>query len=350
MILRNQCEPCHLHVILVQILNPEVQTLASLLAIDLGSANTVVCDSRNEVIFDEPTLIAYDKRSGRVIGIGNEAKDVVGRVSGYVVVERPIRDGRISSTELLDSYLQSLLRVLHIRRFSRPRTIVALPSSATIVESRSLMTALRNAGLSEVESLDTVLVSAIGIGLDIYGPNGVMVVNLGAATTLSGIIAFGGVVTASSAFCGGNTLDQAIMDLLRYRSNVSIDESVAEEVKLALAKISDMPPTFMSSLVGRDLNTGIPVKVEIDEESVREIIGDPTKLVIDVILDNLAHCPAELAQDLVLGGIHLCGGHSQLPGLAEAIENVVKIPVHLVDQPRHTTAHGLTLYGKKSQR
>ena len=182
-----------------------------MLAIDLGSANTVVCDSKGEVIFDEPTLIAYDKRSGRVVGIGNEARDVVGRVSGYVVVEKPIRDGRVSSAELLDNYIQALMRALSVKRFSRPKVIVALPASATLVEARSIMAAFKNAGIAESWKVDSVVASATGMGYDIYEPNGVMAVNLGAATTLSGIIAFGGVVAESHAFCGGSDLDQAIV-------------------------------------------------------------------------------------------------------------------------------------------
>ncbi|MDA8271338.1 MAG: rod shape-determining protein [Actinomycetota bacterium] len=316
-----------------------------MLAVDFGSANTVVCDSRSDIIFDEPTLIAYDKRSGRVIGIGNEARDVVGRVSGYVVVERPIRDGRVSSTELLDHYVQALMRALSVRRFSRHRTIVALPASATLVESRSLMTALRNAGLNEVESLDSTLASAIGMGFDVYEPSGVMAVNLGAATTLSGIIAFGGVVAESHAFCGGNDLDRAIMALLKYRDNASVDEATAEEVKLALANVTDEPPRYISSFFGRDLTSGVPVAVEIDEESVRDVITDPIKRVIDVVLDNLSHCPAELAQDLVISGVHLCGGYSRLLGLADAIADSVKIPVEVADEPRYSTARGLARYG-----
>ncbi|MDA8081096.1 MAG: rod shape-determining protein [Actinomycetota bacterium] len=317
---------------------------------DLGSANTVICDSHDGVIFDEPTLIAYNKRSGRIIGIGNQARDVVGRVSGYVVVERPIRDGRVSSIELLDHYFQALMKALSVRRFSRPKAIVAVPASATLVESRSIITALKNAGFSEVVTLDTVLASAIGIGFDVNEPNGSMVVNLGAATALSGIIAFGGVVAESHAFCGGNAMDQAIMDLLKYRSHVSVDESVAEEIKLALARVSDEPARYMSSLIGRDLTSGSPIKVEIDEGDVRDVIADPVKRVIEVMLDNLSHCPAELAQDLVFGGVHLCGGHSQLPGLAEAIANSVNIPVTVVDEPRYCTANGLARYITETHR
>ncbi len=297
------------------------------------------------MVFDEPTLIAYDKRSNRVIGIGNEARDVVGRVSGYVVVERPIRDGRISSTELLDHYVQALMRALAVRRFSRPKAIVALPASATLVESRSLMAALRNAGLSEVKSLDNVIASAIGMGFDVNGPIGLMVVNLGAATTLSGIVAFGGLVAESHAFCGGSDLDRAISELIKYRSNASIDESTAEDVKFALAKVGYEPAKYASSLMGRDLASGIPLTVEIDEASVRDVIADPIKRVIDVILDNLSHCPAELVQDLVTSGVQLCGGHSQLPGLAAEIQDSVKVPVHLSGEPRYAVARGLAKYG-----
>ncbi|TAN19967.1 MAG: hypothetical protein EPN30_11220 [Actinomycetota bacterium] len=333
------------HVLPGQIRNRKATTLANLLAIDLGSANTVVCNFRGDVVFDEPTLIAYNKRSGKVVGIGNDAKDVVGRVSGYVVVERPIKNGRVTSSELLDHYIQALMKVLSVRRFSRRKAVVSLPASATLVESRSLVAAMKNAGFSEVEGLDSVLASAIGIGLDIYGPTGLMVVNLGAATALSGIIAFGGVVTESHSFCGGNALDQAIMDFLRYGSHVSIDESIAEEVKLALANVREEPPKYLSSMIGRDLTRGDPVTVEIDEASVREIIADPIKLAMDVMLDTLSHCPAELAQDLVSSGIYLCGGYSQLLGLTQAIEKVVKIPVRVADEPRYAAARGLAFHG-----
>ena len=319
-----------------------------MLAIDLGSANTVVCDFRGDVIFDEPSLVAYDKRSGKVIGIGNDAKDVVGRVSGYVVVERPIKNGRVTSAELLDHFIQALMKALSVKRLARRKVVVSVPASATLVESRSLFSALKSVGFNEVEGFDSILASAIGIGMDIYGPDGIMVVNLGAATTLSGIVAFGGVVAESHAFCGGNALDQAIMDFLRYGNNVSIDESIAEEIKLALAKISDEPPKYLSSLIGRDLTRGVPVKVEIDEESVREIIAGPIKLTTDVIIDNLSHCPAELAQDLVSAGIILCGGHSQLPGMSRAIEKLVDLPVSVVDEPRYATARGLALHGRGS--
>lgn len=326
-----------------------VPTLASLLAIDLGSANTVICNSRSEVIFDEPTLIAFDKRSGRVVSIGNEAMDVVGRVSGYVVVERPIRDGRVLSTELLDYYVQALLRALSVKRFARPKTIVSLPASATLVESRSVRSAFRSAGLNDIETLDTVLASALGIGHDIGGPNGVMIANLGAATTLSGIIAFGGVVAESHGFCGGSSLDRAIADLLRYRNNVSVDESIAEEIKLALARVSDEPPRYVSSFTGRDLTKGIPMRVDIEEAAVRDVLVDPVKRVVDVILDNLSHCPAELAQDLVIDGIHLCGGHAQLDGLVGAIADAVKIPVRLAEEPRYCTAKGLAVWAARNQ-
>lgn len=325
-------------------------TLASLLALDLGSSNTIICDPSKGIVFDEPTLIAHDRRSGRIVGIGNEAKDVVGKVSGYVVVERPIRDGRIASVELLEKYLEALLKVLARRRFAKPKVMVSVTSASTPVETRSYFSSLRRAGFSEVESTDAVLASAVGLGTDVYRANGSMVVNIGGDTTLSGIVAFGEVVVESNAFCGGNTLDKAIMDLLRYNSAIAVEDGVAEELKLALASVSAAPPRYVSSLMGRDLLKGNPVKVEVEESSVRDVIADPIKRIIDVVLDNLSHCPAELAQDLVYEGLHLCGGASQLKGFATALANFTQIPVHEVDEPRYVLARGLALMGAKGRR
>lgn len=327
-----------------------VTALASLLALDLGSSNTVICDPSDGIVFDEPTLIAHDKRTGRVIGIGNEAKDVVGRVSGYVVVESPIQNGRIVSVNLLDSYLQALIRALSTRRFSRPKVVVAVPSSATMVEIRSLMASLKNSGVGDVEKLDSIIAAALGIGLDIYQPNGSMVVNLGAGTTLSGIIAFGGVVTDSHAFCGGQTLDHVIMDLLRYRLNISIDESIAEEIKLALARLTDDQPRYVSTFLGRDLAKGNPIEAQIDDGSIRDVIADPIKRIIDVVLDTLSHCPPELAQDLVVEGLHLCGGLAGLPGMADTLAKVAQIPVTTADEPRYCVARGLARFGATNKK
>lgn len=323
-------------------------TLASLLAIDLGTANTVICHPSKGIIYDEPTLVAHDKKSGKIVGIGREAHDVVGKVSGYVVVERPIKDGRIATIEALDNYLEALVKVLSQKRVAKPKVVVSISPSATLVETRSLLASLKRAGFSDVEPVNSVLASAVGMGNDVELPNGSMVVNFGAGTTLSGIVAFDEVVVDSHAFCGGASLDNAITDLLRYRSGVAIDESTAEEVKLALARIGDEDPRFVSSLWGRDTAKGIPVQVEISEADVRDVISDPVKRFVDVVLDNLSHCPPELAQDLVYEGMHICGGNSQLPGLAEEISRSTQLPVHTVDEPRYIVAKGLAIYGTRS--
>lgn len=327
-------------------LGPEVTTLASLVSLDLGSSSTVVSDPSGRILYDQPTLIAHDKRSGKVAAIGVAAKEVMGRVSGYVVVEQPIVDGRIASTHLMDLYLDALFKELPTRRFSRPIVVVGISAASTLVENRSLLASIKNVGVSDVHQVDLLVASAVGAGIDIYEPSGSMIVNLGACTTLSGILAFGGVVCESHAFWGGHALDRAIADMLRYRSDVAIDSSTAEEVKLALARVGEDPPVYVSTLFGRDLSHGVPVKVEVDEESVRDVIRDPIKRVVDVILDNLSDCPAELAQDLAVNGLHVCGGNSQVPGLAVEIARASHIPVYLCDEPRYCLARGLARYGK----
>lgn len=324
---------------------PGVPTLASLLALDLGTANTVICHPSKGIIYDQPTLIAHDKKSGKIVGIGHDAKDAVGKVSGYVVVERPIREGRIANIEALDSYLEALLRVLSRKRIARPKVVVGVPSFVSVVEVRSLLTSLKRAGFSDIIQVNSVLASAIGLGADVNLPTGSMVVNLGAGTTLSGIVAFGEVVVDSHAPCGGASLDQAITEFMRYKCGIYIDEDTSEELKLALARLDEDEPKYVSSLWGRDVAKGVPIQVEIGEEEVREVIVDPVKRIIDVVLHNLANCPAELAQDLVFDGLHLCGGSSQLSGLVEMIAKASQVPVHVVDEPRYTLAKGLAVYG-----
>lgn len=323
----------------------EELTLNNVLGLDLGTKNTVICDPANGILYDEPTVIAHDKRSGKTVAIGNEVADVVGRVPGYVVIERPISGGRIVDTRLLDSYLQALLKVIPIKKFGKPKLVVASPSSSTLIERKSMVSALHRLGISDVEQVDSVLASAIGLGTDVSQPNGSMVVNLGAGLSLSGIIAFGEIVVDAFAFCGGESLNEAIVNLLKYRWNVSIDDSTSEELKLALAGVSVEPPRYASSFIGRDLMLGSTVNVEIDEGSVREVIADPVKRIIQMVLENLSKCPAELAQDLVFEGLILCGGTSQLRGLANVIADSTNIPVRLVDEPRHVLAKGLASYG-----
>lgn len=321
-----------------------VPRLGNLLALDLGTSSTVICDGAS-VIYDQPTLIAHDKRSGKVIGIGDDARNVVGKVPGYVVTERPVSGGRIPSVSSLDGYLKALLRVLPIRKFGKPKILVAVPSCSSLVERRSMAASLRRVGFSEVELVDSVLASALGIGAGAARLNGSMVVNVGAGATLSGIIAFGEVVVESSAYCGGEALDSSINDALKFRNNVTLDAVVAEELKVALANVSDEPARYVSSLMGWDITHGTPVKVEVEEGVVKDAILDPVKRIVDVVLENLSQCPAELSQDLVEQGLYLCGGTAQLRGLPKVLAKATNIPVHVVAEPRYVQARGTAAFG-----
>jgi rod shape-determining protein MreB len=310
------------------------------LAIDLGTANTLVYARGRGIVLNEPTVIALNSRSQDVLAIGHEAWQMIGRTPGYIVAVRPLRQGAITDFDITERMIRLLLQRCGVSRFNRPRVLICVPSAITSVERRAVTEAARRAGASEAFLMEQPMAAAIGAGLQIHEPVGNMVVDVGGGTSESAVISLGGIVAVRALRCGGFDLDSAIQLYVRRVHGIAIGERTAEEVKLAIGSAGPYAGEVHAEVRGREVMTGMPRVVRLSPEEVRGAIEEQIRQIVSAAVECLGEAPPELAQDIIFQGVHLVGGGSLLRGLAKRLADETAVPVHVVDAPLECVALG----------
>jgi rod shape-determining protein MreB len=311
------------------------------LAVDLGTANTLVYVRGRGIVLNEPSVVALNTNSGQVVAVGVEAKRMIGRTPGNIVAVRPLKDGVIADFDVTERMLRYFIQKVHRRtRMAKPRIVVAVPSGITGVEQSAVKEAGHQAGARKVYIIEEPMAAAIGAGLPVNEPTGNMVVDIGGGTTEVAVISLGGIVTSQSIRIAGDELDQAIVTFAKKEHSMMIGERTAEEIKLALGSAYPAKDEPMAEIRGRDLVSGLPKTVLISAGDVRKAIDEPLTLIIDAVKSTLDKCPPELAGDVMDRGIALTGGGALLRGLDQRIREETGMPVHIADSPLDSVALG----------
>jgi rod shape-determining protein MreB len=312
------------------------------MAVDLGTANTLVYVRGRGIVLNEPSVVAINENTGRIVAVGIEAKRMIGRTPANIRAVRPLKDGVIADFEVTERMLRYFIQKVHKRRhFAKPRIVVAVPSGITGVEQRAVKEAGYQAGARRVYIIEEPMAAAIGAGLPVYEPTGNMVVDIGGGTTEVAIISLGGIVTSQSVRVGGNELDQAIIAFSKKEYSLMLGERTAEEIKMAIG--SAFPSEAEephAEIRGRDLVSGLPKTVVISTEEVRRAIEEPVNVIVDAVKTTLDKCPPELSGDIMDRGIALTGGGALLGNLDERLREETGMPIHLVDNPLDSVVLG----------
>ncbi|MDP4143860.1 MAG: rod shape-determining protein [Bacillota bacterium] len=312
------------------------------MGIDLGTANTLVYVKGKGIVLREPSVVAINTNNKQVLAVGNDAKQMIGRTPGNIVAIRPLKDGVIADFDETENMLRMFInKVSSKSAFASPRIIVCFPSGVTEVEKRAIEEATRSAGARFVRLLEEPMAAAIGAGLPVEEPTGSMVVDIGGGTTEVAVISLGGIVTSKSLRIAGDELDHAIINHIKKEYNLMIGERTAENVKMQLGsayKISDEEETMQ--IKGRDLISGLPKNININESEVREALKEPVAAIIEAIKLTLEKTPPELASDIMDKGIMLTGGGALLKGLDSLINKETHMPVHIAESPLDCVALG----------
>ena len=314
------------------------------LAIDLGTANTLVYVKGKGIVLSEPSVVAVHMDSRgikKVLAVGSEAKKMLGRTPGNIVAIRPLRDGVIADFDITEAMLRHFILMVHNRRaLVRPRIIVSIPSGITQVERRAVKETVESAGAREIFLIEEPMAAAIGAGLPITEPISSMVVDIGGGTTEVAVISLAGIVYAKSVRVAGDRMDEEIVQYMRRRFNLLIGERSAEIIKTSIGCAYPEAELKRVEVKGRDLISGIPKIVEINSEEIREAIMEPVSLIVDAVKDALENTPPELAGDIVDRGIMLTGGGALLRGLDILIREETGLPVTIADDPLSAVARG----------
>ncbi|MGH9305563.1 MAG: rod shape-determining protein [Acidimicrobiales bacterium] len=303
------------------------------LAIDLGTANTLVYARGQGIVLNEPTVIALNSRTQDVLAMGHEAWQMIGRTPGYIVAVRPLRKGAITDFDITQRMIRLLLQRVGVSRFNRPRVLICVPSAITEVERRAVEEAARRAGAVGAYLIEQPMAAALGAGLPIHEPLGTMVVDVGGGTSETAVISLGGVVALQAIRVGSFDVDSAIQTFVRREYGIAIGERTAEEIKMAIGSAFAEDDGYKAEVRGRDLMSGLPKTVILSPGEVREAIDEHVSAIVDSVVKCLGQAPPELAQDLILQGIHLVGGGGLLNGLDKRLSKETDLPVQRVNAP-----------------
>lgn len=313
------------------------------IAIDLGTANTLVLVKGEGVVLNEPSVVAVERGGGKVRAIGLEAKRMLGRTPEAIVAVRPLRDGVIADVDMAEVMLRHFLQQVLPKGFffrPRPRVVIGIPSGITEMERRAVRSAALAAGAREVYLISEPMAAAIGVGLPVTTPRGSMVVNIGGGTTEIGVIALSGIVADASIRVGGNELDEAITAFVRKNFNLLIGDATAETIKMRIGSAFPAETETTIEVKGRDLVSGIPKTVEIDSADVRESIQEPVHAIVEAVRRALEVTPPELSSDIVDDGIVMTGGGAQLRGLDALLREDTDLPIHIDEEPLTCVVRG----------
>ena len=315
--------------------------LSSDLAIDLGTANTLVYAKNKGIVVSEPSIVAVNKVTGKVEAVGKDAKEMLGRTPGNIVAIRPMKDGVIADFEITEKMLSHFIRKAHNRNtFVRPRIIIGIPSEVTQVEKRAVKDSALKAKASEVYLVDQAMAAAIGAGLPITEPSGNMVVDIGGGTTDIAVISLAGIVYSKSVRVAGNEMDEAIIQYIKKKYNLLIGERTAEQVKLELGSAFPLDEPMTMEIKGRDLIEGIPKTLTITDAEIREALAETVNVIVDAVRVALERTPPELSADIVDRGIVLTGGGSMLKNLDKRLREETGLPLAMAEDPLSSVVLG----------
>ncbi len=312
------------------------------LAIDLGTATTLVYVCGKGIVLNEPSVVAIEKKSNTVLAVGVEAKRMVGRTPGNIVVIRPIKGGVIADFAMTERMLRYFITKAHNRNsFVRPRCIIGVPSRITEVEQRAVRESAMHAGSREVHLIEEPVAAAIGAGLPITEPSGSMVVDIGGGTTDIAVISLGGIVCSESVKVAGDQMDEAIMGYLKRRYNLLIGDHMAEKVKVEVGSAYPFDECKIIMVKGRDVLSGIPRTVEVNDAEIREALEEPIHVIVNALRTLLENTPPELAGDIIDRGVVVTGGGAMLPGLATRFQEETNLPMNIVNDPLTSVVLGV---------
>lgn len=311
--------------------------------IDLGTANTLVSVRDRGIVINEPSWVAIHKKTREPLAVGAEAREMVGRTPGDIIAIRPLRDGVISEFEMTEAMLEHFIKKVHeqvLVPFPRPRVVVGIPSGVTEVEERAVRDAAINAGAREAHLIEEPVAAALGAGLPIMEARGSMMVDIGGGTTEVAVFSMGGVVVRRSVRVAGDEMDEDIVQYVRSKYNLLIGERTAERAKMAIGSAFALPEERTMTLRGRNLINGLPQAVEISSIELREAMSPAINMIVDTVKDAIDETPPELVADLMETGICLAGGGAQIRGLADKLEDAVKMRVWVAEDPMTCVARG----------
>ena len=311
------------------------------LGIDLGTATVLVYEKGKGIVLKEPSVVAINRSNNKVLAIGDEARKMIGRTPGNIVAVRPLKDGVISDYNITEMMLKEFIKkVAGKRNLVAPKVMVCIPCQATEVEKRAVLDAARSSGAKRVHLIEEPLAAAIGVGLDITKPNGVMIVDIGGGTSDIAVISLGGIVVRKSIKVAGDRFDEAIIRYVRNKYKIMIGEKTAEDLKINIGSAFKYGRKLTSVMKGRNLVTGLPDEVEITTEEIREAISEPVNSIVHTVKNVLEQTPPELSSDIIEKGIVMTGGGSLLFGLDKLIEFETGINVKVADESIECVAEG----------
>ena len=310
------------------------------MAIDLGTANTLVYVRGQGIVLNEPSVVAINTRDNRALAVGMEAKRMIGRTPSYIQAIRPLRDGVIADFDITEKMLRYFIQKVHRRRWARPRIVVCVPSGITGVERRAVEEAAYHAGARRAYTIEEPMAAAIGVTLPVHEPAGSMVVDVGGGTTEVAVISLGGIVTSKSIRIGGDELDEAVIQWVKKEFNVMLGERTAEQVKMAIGSAWPYPDEPSAEVRGRDLITGLPKTVLLSSQELREALEEPLEAIVDAVKYTLDKTPPELAADIMERGIVVTGGGALLHGLDLRLAYETGMPIVTADRPLQSVVVG----------
>ncbi|MBM4429033.1 MAG: rod shape-determining protein [Chloroflexi bacterium] len=306
------------------------------MGIDLGTATVLVLVRGQGIVIQEPSVVAIEKRTKRVVAIGAEAKEMIGRTPASIVAIRPLRDGVISDFDVTERMLHYFINKGHERTrmpLPRPRVVVGIPSGVTEVEKRAVRDASLSAGAREAFLIEEPMAAAIGAGLPVAESVGSMIIDVGGGTTEVAVIALGGIVVSRSIRIAGDEMDEEIIQYARQKYNLLIGERMAERVKIAIGSACPLPEEKVMTIYGRNLITGLPQATEVSSVEIREALTNPVNTIVATVKETIDDTPPELVADLIEQGIAMAGGAAQLQGLAERLSQETRMRVYVADDP-----------------
>ncbi len=311
------------------------------LGIDLGTANILVFVRGKGIVLSEPTVVAISNMNGKVLAVGNEAREMLGRTPGNITAIRPLKDGVIADYTITSKMIGHLIdKVCGKRRIFRPKVLVCVPSGVTNVERRAVIQATKEAGAGEAMTIEEPMAAAIGAGLPIADAGGNMVVDIGGGTTDIAVISLGGIVLSQSIRVGGTKMDEAIIKHIKNAYNLQVGEPTAEEIKIKIGSAFPMTPELSMEVRGRDLVAGLPKTVTVTSDEIREALIEPVRQIAEKLCQVLEDTPPELGSDVIERGIMLTGGGALLKGLDKLLQSVTDVPVRVADNALNCVAIG----------
>jgi rod shape-determining protein MreB len=311
------------------------------LAIDLGTANTLIYVRGHGVVLDEPSVVAINANDGRPVAVGLEAKRMMGRTPNHIKAIRPLKDGVIADFEVCEKMLRFFIQKVHASRWNKPRMVICVPSGITGVEQRAVQDAAEYAGARRpVHIIEEPMAAAIGADLPVHEPSGNMIVDIGGGTTEVAVISLGGIVTAQSVRVAGDELDDAVLQYVKKEFSLAIGDRTAEEVKIQMGSAWPLEEELTADIRGRDLISGLPRTIELTTEHVREALAEPLAAVVDAVKTTLDKTPPELAADIMEDGITLTGGGALLGGLDARLNHETGMPIRIAREPLYSVVVG----------